>query len=290
MITSNPSLGLCFFDNQLFYAVNKPEKKGSLARIGSVDFNFDVPRAILRRDENHFRGINNTVHQLKEEFGISHIRVLSFPSLECWTTLPKIVYDEPDEREDHINILMQGIERNQIEPTWHGLSNQDFKFLLLRNQERLKGLQKLASNVSTTDLISDFEIGERWIRHSGDKGSFLTVGCFHDSISVSSFILGNLRGATYLTFDQPEDLPYLWLQNANQLNWMKGLHEQIYVYGINAYRIIEILQPFWEDEAADVIKMDSLEKMRVEADEATYSFNLESAFPAVLLALDLREV
>lgn len=286
MTTSNPSLGLCFFDNQLFYAVNQPEEKGVLARIGSVDFNFDVTGAILHGDEEHFPGIKNTVHRLKEQYGINHIRVLSFPSQECWTTLPKVVYDEPDEREDHINILMQGVERNRIEPTWYGLSSQEFKFLLLRDRERLKGLQKLASNASTTDLISDFEIGERWIHHSDANGSFITVGCFHDSISVSSFILGALRGATYLRFDEPEDLPYLWLQSANQLSWMEGLHEKIYVYGINAYRIIEILQPFWDDEAANIIKMDSLEKMQADANETTYGFNLECAFPAIMLALE----
>ena len=287
MTIPNPSLGLCFFDNQLFYAVNQPEAKGRLARIGSVDFNFNVPDVILNGDERHFPGIKNTIHQLKETFGINHIRVLSFPSQECWTTLPKIVYDKPDEREDHISILMQGVDRSQIEPTWHSLSNQDFKFLLLRNSERLMGLQKLASNASTADLISDFELGERWIHHNESRGSFLTVGCYHDSISVSSFILGNLRGATYLSFEDPEDLPYLWLQSARELEWFGGLHDKIYIYGINAYRIIEILQPFWDDKSANIVKMDSLEKMQVEADEATYGFNLECAFPAIMLALEL---
>lgn len=287
MTTPNPSLGLCFFDNQLFYAVNQPEVKGGLARIGSVDFNFNLPEVILADNDRHFSGIKNTVHQLKNQYGINHIRVLSFPTQECWTTLPKIVYDKPDEREDHINILMQEVERNQIEPTWYTLSNQNYKFLLLRNRERLQGLRKLASKASTADLISDFEMGERWIRHCQDQGSFMTIGCFHDSVSVSSFILGQFRGATYLAYDDPEDLPYLWLQSAKQLDWMEGLHEQIYVYGINAYRIIEILHPFWDDDAAQIVKMDTLEKMQVKADEATYGFNLECAFPAILLALEV---
>ncbi len=180
---------------------------------------------------------------------------------------------------------MQGVDRNQIEPTWYTLSNDEYKFLLLRNREKLGGLPKLASSASTTDLISDFEIGSRWSRHSGIKGSFITIGCFHDAIAVSSYVLGKMRGATYLPFDEAEDLPYLWLQAARQLSWLKGLHEQIYVYGINAYRIIEILQPFWEDEASRVIKMDSLEKMQVQAEETSYGFNLECAFPAIMLAL-----
>ncbi|MDX1637484.1 MAG: hypothetical protein R3281_05920 [Balneolaceae bacterium] len=282
---SNSSLGLCFFDNQLFYAVDHPESEGRLARIGSVDFNFDLPVTILRGDKQNFSGIRNTVSRLKDEFGIEHIRLLSFPTQECWTTFPKIVYDKPDEREDHINILMQGIDRSNIEPTWYDLSNQKFKFLLLRNREKLGGMQQLASSASTADLVSDFEIGSLWSRHSGVKGSFMTVGCFHDCIAVSSFVLGKLRGATYLSFDEPEDLPYLWLQNARELSWMNGLHEQIYVYGIKAYRIIDILNPFWDSETADIIKMDSLEKMNVKAAEHTYGFNLECAFPAIMLAL-----
>ena len=281
----NSSLGLCFFDNQLFYAVNEPEKQDKLARIGSVDFNFDLQGAILRGDEENFYGVESTVDRLKQKFGINHIRVLSFPSLECWTTFPKVVYDKPDEREDHINILMQGVDRSQIEPTWYNLSNQEYKFLLIRNRDKMEGLQKLASSASTTDLISDFEIGTRWSRYSNVKGSFMTIGCFHNAVSISSFVLGKLRGATYLTFEEAEDLPYLWLQSAKQLSWMKGLHEQIYVYGINAYHIIDILQPFWDDETADIIKMDSLEKMQVEAEETSYGFNLEAAFPAIMLAL-----
>lgn len=285
METTNPSLGLCFFDDQLFYAVNTPGTKNALARIGSVDFNFDLPGAILRGDENHFPGISSTVSRLKEEYGINHIHVLSFPTQECWTTFPKVVYDEPDEREDHINILMRGVDRNQIEPTWYNLSNQDFKLLLLRNNNRISGMRKLASSASTSYLFSDFEVGRLWMQHSDTSGSFLTIGCFNDCISASSFILGNLRGATYLPFDDPEDLPYLWLNSTKQLSWMQGLHERIYVYGANAYRIIEILHPFWDDEGGDIIKMDTLEKMQVKADETTYGFNLECAFPAIMLAL-----
>lgn len=285
MTTPNPSLGLCFFDNQLFYAVNEPEQQARLVRIGSVDFNFDVTDAILRGDEEYFPGIQQTIERLKQKYGIRHIRIISFPTQECWTTFPKVVYDKPDEREDHINILMQGVDRSQIEPTWYNVSNNQYKFLLLRNRDKLDGLSKLVSSASTTDLISDFEIGSRWSSHSGVKGSFLTIGCFPNCIAVSSFVLGTLRAATYLPFEEPEDLPYLWLQSARQLSWMEGLHEQIYVYGMNAYRVIEILQPFWDDEESEIIKMDTLEKMQVEAEEKSYGFNLECAFPAIMLAL-----
>jgi hypothetical protein len=282
-----PSLGLCFFENQLFYAVNDIYDTKKLAHIGSIDFNFDVTHAILHGNEEHFPGIRKTVQQLKEQFDINHIRVLSFPSKECWTILPKLVYDNSDERDAHISIMMKGIDRKQIQPTWYSLSNQDYKFLLLRNTDALQGLQKLSPNASTIDLISEFEIGERWIRHCNPGGSFMTVCCFNNCISVASYILGKLRGATYLTFDDPEDLPYLWLQHTKELSWMKGLHEEIHVYGSRAYRIIDILKPFW-DEAGKIVKMDSLNKIKVEAEEETYSFNLELAYPAIMLALESK--
>lgn len=285
MEQQHPSLGLCFFGNQLFYAINDPEQPKKLARIGSFDFNFDVTDTLLNRSSQHFSGIRQTINQLREEYDIQHLRILSFPSRECWTSVPKIVYDDADEREKHITILMNGKNRQHIHPTWFKLSNQDYKFLLLRNTDSTQGMQQLASTASTADLISDFEIGARWIKHISPGGSFMTVCCFKDCISVSSFILGKLRGATYITYDEIHDLPYLWLQYSRQLNWMKGLHEETYVYGTNAYKVIDILKPFW-DEAGNITKMDTLNKIQIDADEETYGFNLEEAFPAIMLALD----
>lgn len=285
MEEQHPSLGLCFFGNQLFYAVDDPTESTKLARVGCFDFNFDVTETLLGDSEQHFRGIKQTVSQLKEEYNIQRLRVLSFPTQECWTSVPKIVYDNSDEREKHIKILMNGVDRKEIHPTWYNLSNQDYKLLLLRNDDSIKGLQKLASNTSTTDLISDFEIGARWVQHANPGGSFMTICCFENCISIASFILGKLRGATYISYDDIQDLPYLWLQHTQQISWMDGLHEEIYVYGMKAFRVIEILEPFW-DEAGNVTKMDTLEKIRIEADEETYGFNLEHAFPAMMLALD----
>jgi len=285
MEEQHPSLGLCFFDNQLFYAVNDPTSPQKLARIGCYDFNFDITETLLGNSEQHFRGIKQTIDHFKEEYEIRHLRILSLPSQECWTSVPKIVYDDSDEREKHINILMSGVDRKNIQPTWYPLSNQDYKFLLLRNNKSFEGFQKLAGNTSTTDLISDFEIGLRWIQHANPGGSFMTICCYQNCISVASFILGKLRGATYITYDEVQDLPYLWLQHTQQLNWMGGLHEEIYVYGENAFQVIEILEPFWDD-AGTITKMDTLDKIQIEADEQTYGFNLESAFPAIILALD----
>ncbi|TYP93956.1 hypothetical protein LX73_1673 [Fodinibius salinus] len=287
MEDSNPSLGLSFFGSRLFYAVNDSDNPRRVNRIGSYDFNVDISEALLGDNEQQFRGISKTVDELKQQYSVQRLRIHSFPSQECWTTVPKIVYDDSDERENHINILMNGVDRKHIHPTWYNLSNQGHKFLLLRNRESTAGLQQLAAKASTSDMISDFEIGMRWIQHANPGGSFMTICCFGNCISVCSFILGKLRGATYLPFDDIEDLPYLWLQHAQELQWMQGLHDNIYLYGARAYRVIEILQPFW-DEAGTIIKMDSLDDMMIEAEETTYGFNLEQAFPAVLLALDLN--
>lgn len=282
-----PTLGLCFFDNRLYYAVNNSRDSKKLARIGSFDFNVDITETLLGDSGQHFRGIKQTLSQLKEEYDIKRLRIHSFPTEECWTCVPKIVYDDSDEREKHINILMSGVDRKQIHPTWYNLSNQDFKFLLLRNDENMKSMQELSSSTSTSDLVSDFEIGSRWIEHAHPGGSFMTICCFNNCISICSFILGKMRGATYITFDDIQDLPYLWLQRTKELGWMQGLHEEIYTYGTNAYEVINILEPFW-DEAGKVVKMDSLGKMQIEADEETYGFGLENAFPAIMLALDYQ--
>lgn len=283
----HPSLGLCLFGNQLFYAVNLPDDSRTLARIGSYDFNIDATEMLLDTSNKHFRGIKQTVNQLKKEYNIRHLRIHSHPTQECWTTVPKIVYDNADERERHINILMKGTDRSSIHPTWYTLSNQEYKFLLLRNEEYQQGLHALASDTATTDLISDFEIGSRWIQHANPGGSFMTVSCFQNCISIASFILGKMRGATYLTFDDIHDLPYFWLQHTQELAWMNGLHEQIYVYGAQAFRIIDILESFWDD-AGTITKMDTLDKMQVQAEETTYGFNLEKAFPAMMLAMDYQ--
>lgn len=284
MEQSHSGLGLCFFGNQLFYAVNDKQDPKKLARIGCFDFNFEVTQAIIEGDDEHFPGIQQTIAQLKEQYNVGQVRILSLPYKECWTTVPKLVYDNPDEREAHINILMSAVERKKVHPTWYELSNQDYKFLMLRNEEELRGLKKMIPSVSSTDLISEFELGDRWVQHTEAGGSFMTICCFNGCISVCSYILGKMRGATYIKYDDIEDLPYLWLQQAQQLNWMKGLHEEFHVYGEDAYKVIEILEPFWDD-AGKVIKMDTLQKIQVEADEQTYSFNLEKAYPAILLAL-----
>lgn len=284
MPENNACLGICFFGNQLFYAVSNASQDRRLARIGAVDFNFDIGRALLGDQQDRITGLRGAITDLADRFETPSLRLLLYPTMECWTTLPKLVYDDAGEREAYINILMNGRDRSMIHPAWHPLSNEGYRLLQLRPDHSIRGMQTLTTGLPSVGFSSAFEVGEIWVEHARPGGAFLTVTAFEQCISVSSFILGKLRGATYIEYDEPEDLPYLWLQRAQDLPWLQGLHEQIQVYGQRAFRIIEILKPFW-DEASTVTKMDTLSKMGVEADEDTYGFDLALAYPAVMLAL-----
>lgn len=282
---TNACLGLCFFDHQLFYAVRNLKQPAHFARIGAIDFNFNVANIVRSQQSDFIPGLRRTIQDIKNRFEIRHVRLLINPALECWTVLPKLVYDDATEREAHINILMNGRSRKEIHPAWHDLSKDNFKLMRLRTNSTLENPRAITRDFSSVDFVSAFEIGNEWIQHTRPGGSFLMVGCFQNCLSVCSYILGKLRGATFIRFEDPDDLPYLWLQRARELSWMQGLHEQIQIYGHEAYHIIEILQAFWDD-AGTVTKMDSLDKMQVTADEDTYGFDLERAYPAVMLGLN----
>ena len=279
------NLGVCFFSDRLFYAVNDPEKDKHLFRIGSFCFNFNVLDAISDTESEHFQHIRSTFEKLQEEYEVSSVRALTLPSNECWTALPKIVYDNADEREDHMSIIMKGVSREDMEPTWHSISRPEYKFLSIRRRSVMNGLSELTRSTPTTDFLSDFEIGLKWMEYNNPGGSFLVIGCHKHVISVSSFMLGKFRAATFIKFDQPEDLPYHWLQNSAHSTWMKGLHEHTYLFGQNTHEVKQALQAFW-DKSSEVITLNSLKKMGVNAEEETYGFDLASAFPAILLSLD----
>ncbi len=278
-------IGLCFFADHLLYAVGSATQNAHLNHIGAIDFNFDLSHALIAKKTDRLYGIRDTVINLKEQFGSNHLRILLNPVMECWACMPKLVYDDAEEREDRINILMNGIDRKHIHSTWHALSNKKYRLLQLQTQQIHSSIARITGGSSGVSLLSAFEIGERWIKHARPGGAFLTVCCFKNCISISSFILGQLRGATYIQFEYAEDLPYLWLQHARGQSWMQGLHEQIHIYGWKANKIDEILQPFWDD-AGTVTKMDTLKKMQATAAEKTYAFELNQAYPAIMMALN----
>lgn len=279
-------LGLCFFNNRLYYAVNDVNSKTHLKHIGAIDFSFNISYALYNQSKRKVAHLKDTVIRLKERFGYSHLNIMLHPLAECYTALPKLVYDNAEEREAHINILMNGVPRNKIHTSWHALSNDKFKLLKLQNDDVLQGISTITEGQPNVQLLSTFEIGESWIKHANPGGSILSICCYENCVAASSYILGKLRGTTYIPFDDTGDLPFLWLQQNTVHSWMNGLHDQIQVYGSRCGHYIDILQPFWDD-AGQITKMNSLNTINVTANEQTYNFDLESAFPVIMMALDM---
>lgn len=289
MSNDGSCLGVSYADHHLFYSVNDPGNRGHLQHIGSIDFSFDVQSAIIRGDTNGFPALKTSLEKLREEHNCSSVKILSPPAEECWTIVPRSVYEDSAEREAHINLLMHGLDRSEIEATWHSLSNSDFWLLLLRKKSSMTGFSNLLGSFSDTEFVSHFEIGADWQNHSNVNGSFMMIFCGPTCITASSYILGKLRGCSYIHYDNPSDLPYLWSLYSEKLSWMNGLHDQIYVCDHHSHTVSEILIPYWDD-SGEVTVMNSLAGMGVSADEKTYGFPLESAFPAIMMSLNYESV
>lgn len=281
-------LGICYADNQLFYAVNDPEHSGNLRHIGCFDFNFDVKHAIVSGQAHSFSGIETSLSNLRDKYECETVRILSPATEECWSVLTRSVYEETDEREAFISVLMNGVERRSLQSTWFPLSNSELRMLLVRNSDAMNGFNHLLGSFKDAEYVAEFEIGKQWQHHTKISGSFLTVHCQKNYISVASYLLGKLRGCTIINFENRTDLPYLWTLHGTTLSWMSGIHEQVYVYGQFAREASEVLNPIWDD-TGEIILMNTLESMKVEAPERTYGFRLESAFPAVMMSLNLTE-
>lgn len=276
--------GLCFFDHRLFYAVSSTQDAEYIRHVGTIDFNFKTAESLFSNEQESIRAVQAGVRKLIDRFDIDQLNVLQYPQLECWATLPKHVCDDADERRAYINILANGMKRKYIYSSLHALSNRGYKLLLLRSMHTMRRLKRLTDKFPNVEFCSAFEMGERWVDHSNTGGSVLTINRFFNCISICSFVLGNLRGATYITFDDAADLPYLWLQKAKDLPWLQGLHEYIYLSGEQTQPVIDRLQPIW-DKAGTVTRLDTLDKMQVQAEEQTYSFDLSMAYPPIMLAL-----
>lgn len=285
MDDSTTNLGLCFFSDRLFYAVNNPAKDGHLTHIGSFNFNFDVVDALATQNESHFPQLLQATEKLISEYGIQSVRALTYPANECWTVLPKVVYDNADEREDHLSIIMKGVDRQDVEPTWHSVSKNQYKFLCIRRRHIMNGYDAITQKIATTDFISDFELAGKWSAFNKPGGSYMMIGCHKHVLSVTSFMLGKFRAATYLKYDQLEDLPYHWLQQASHSSWLKGLHEKTYLFGAQAHKVEHVLTQFL-DASTHINRLNSLGEIGVFAEEQTYGFNLAEAFPAILLSLE----
>jgi hypothetical protein len=278
------NLGVCFSDSQLYYSLNSLDESCTLKRVGKIDFNFNINESLISSDREFLSGLLDTVDKLIKEHQVTNLRCLYPASLECWTTLPKSVYDQSTERESYLKLLMHGKSRQALEPFWFDLSNRDYRFLSVRDKKMTEGYKQLGDSSSFSEICSDFEIGLNWIKVTGRRDSFLMLGCYADHIAISSFLMGKFRAATFIQFKYIEDLSYLWLQQGENLSWMRGVHDSIYFYGEKAFEVMGILNNFL-DAGSNHIKLDNLADMNVMASEETYSFNLEEAFPAIILAL-----
>jgi hypothetical protein len=277
------SLGVCFSDRQLYYAVSSSEDAHALTRIGKIDFNFDLLPCILGTDHDAFQAIVDNIDRIVKKHQVTYFRCLVPAYLETWSTLPKSVYDQPSEREAYLRILKHGDVRQHLEAYWFDMSNRDFRFLAVRNRLQSSHFARLGDICSSTELYSEFEIGSKWMNITSSTDSFKTIGCYNDYICVSSYVMGKLRAATFIRFRYIEDLSYLWLQQASNLGWMNGVHDTVCYYGINVYKINEVLQHVTDGHSRQ-LRFDTLANMQVNAPEETYGFNLEEAFPAIILA------
>lgn len=277
-------LGICYADNHLFYAVHLPEQGNDIQRIGSIDFNFDIYSALSTNTNSEVEVLKKSIQDLKSEFSAGSIQMLYPADHECWTVVPRAVYEDSSERETHIGILMYGSERSNIEISWHQLANTDNKLLLLRDSTATPGLNALYNELGNIHFPSDFEIAQEWQVHTKNKSAFLMVHCQNHIITVTSSIMGNLRGCTWFEYEDPEDLPYLWNLHATHTPWMNGIHDKIFVFGLYAKKAAEQLATYWSHHG-DLVFPDSLSASHVQAEEETYGFPLESAYPAIILSL-----
>lgn len=284
MSNNRLNLGLCYSANRLYYALAGPYQSDSIRHVGSIDFNFSVATALKNGTTKNFDGLRDAIHRIIRKHDVGITRIITEPSQECWTLLPKSVYDEPDERESYLHIIMHGYPRGDLQPYWFELSNRDYKLLAVRTSSSMKGYDRLTEISSSAEYCSDFEIGSFWKSHKNTGNTFMTVSCQDGLLVLSSFLLGKLRSATYFHFDDIQDIPYLWHQCRQALPWMNGMHDEILVYGYQAHKIANLLQPLLEE--GEIKVMDTLKAMQIEAEEQQYSFELVEAFPAIMLAVN----
>jgi hypothetical protein len=286
MDPSGACLGVCYSDNHLFYSVNSPGKKSRVHHIGSIDFTFDVENAIVTGSSDEFPALNSALESIRKEYNCTSVKILSPASKECWSVVPRVVYEDPSEREAHIQLLMHGIERSDIHTTWHRVYKSGCRLMLLRNNQSMLGFNYLLRSFVYTEYVSDFELAIDWQIHTRNTGSFLMIHCHKRYISATSFILGKLRGCTYIEFDYISDLPYLWNLFSDRLPWLRGIHDENFVYGHYSSEVAELLSPYWRDHG-EIRFFNMLDDVNVDADEKTYGFKLGSAFPAIIMSLDV---
>src|SRR5690625_8005543 len=103
---------------------------------------------------------------------------------ECWTVVPRAVYEDSSERETHIVILMHDSDRSNIEISWHQLANTDNKLLLLRDTTVTPGQSALSNELVNIQFPSYFVIAHEWHVHFKNKFTFFMVHFQYHIITV----------------------------------------------------------------------------------------------------------
>lgn len=281
---SDGRLSINFDDNRLYYALSRPTLSNVVERIGRIDFSFDLIHSFTERGSSTKKSLSETIEKFIHEEKVTEIVLLVPPAFECWSMMPKTVFNDEKERAAQISILSKGFNQDKTYYVTHEVSNRDFTMISLRRQHLSDEMQNLVNGGADIGLCSDFELGKYWASKHAPGGSFLMVSVYNGLVALSSYIFGKLRGATYFRYDDLQDIPYLWLQYASHLNWIQGLHDQIFVFGKNAPNINEMMEGIWVD-SSEIVLLDSLEKMKAESHEKAFSFPLEVAFPSILLSV-----
>jgi hypothetical protein len=277
------SLGLCLSGNSVYYAVSQGNSRFS--RIGQAEFQFSAAQAV-HEDAEASDSVRTVLQRLIKDYGCRRVRLVLDPSSEVWASVAQSVYAEPAERDAYLAALGEHIPKNELEPTWFPLSNRDYRLLAIRNRALVRRYEALVQPTVLDDVLSGFEAGIRWSLHSKMKGSFLVLQFVGNRLVVSSLIVGKLRGATHIAFVNDADLPFLWLHHAQYLHWMRGIHDQVIVFGTEASSRFERLRPYIDPTVAAVF-IRRPEDMKISVDDLTYGFDVSEAWPAVLAALQV---
>lgn len=278
-------LGLHATGHNLYFAVGSPDTPERTRHIGQIRLSVDAERVLRHSDAAGMPVVHSAVSALIRQHGITQMRFQLPADLECWAALPKLAYDLPDERESVIRTLMPGRERQDIVATWHEMGNRDYRMMTMRSKQVTSGYRQIAELVPESELVSEFEAVQQWVRHRASKGGILAVGCHGNRISIASFALGALRAATWFHVEDPADARYHWPQTAVAAPWLGGFHDLIVLSGSHAAIYQDLLKPFW-DAGSAVLRLDSLAAIGLAAPEETYGFPLDDAFPAIMLAHD----
>lgn len=278
-------LGLTFAGRDLLYAVSAGGQVTSLNHIGRIVLNVDATQALGQPGSDALRVVAASVRELVSTHAIRRIRLIVPADMEAWATVPKLAYDHPDEREAVLKVLFHGTERSELAPTWHDLSNRDLRLLAVRTRSLLAGYREIGELAPEYDLCSEFEAGLQWLSAQSSPGGVLMVGCHEGLITVTSYTLGHLRAATWFRYEDPADLRYLWPHAAMSATWMSGVHDRVLLYGAQAWQLADLFRGF-HDPKLPLEPLDTLQLIGVSAEEQTYGFGLDEAFPAIMMAVN----